>query len=97
MASEFASEELQNNEAVVTAAAGQNGMALEFTTEELQNNKQVVLTAVAGNGHVLKFASNKRKGDFEIVRSTLQESPSAKKHLTQDFILAACTCKLTGI
>ena len=47
---QFASNELQNNDQVVTAAVTQCGNESQYASSELHNNKQVVIAAVAQEG-----------------------------------------------
>ena len=46
LALEFASEELQNDRAIVIAAVQNNCIALQYASEELQNNLEIVVTVL---------------------------------------------------
>ena len=37
---------MKNNEAIVTAAVQQNGLALQYASEEMKGDEQIVLAAV---------------------------------------------------
>lgn len=69
---QHASEEMKNNEAIVTAAVQQNVAALKYASEEMKNNEPIVMVAVLQDGNALEHASEEMNNNEAIVIAALQ-------------------------
>ena len=81
--SRYASEEMQADLGVVTAAVTNSGSAIRYASEALQANSAVVKLAVAQCGMALKFAAPELRADRSIALTAAGCAPSPSPSATQ--------------
>jgi hypothetical protein len=88
----YASDTLQNDKDVVSAAVNNHSIAFIFASNALRNDKQIVLMAITNNPDLLMYASDTLKNDREVVYTAISKAGRAfeyvSDHLKNDKELA---------
>jgi hypothetical protein len=80
----YASDDLKNDEQVVSRAISKNGLALEYASDALKNNLDMVYYAVQCHGSSLQYASKPLQRNKKVILAALKQNKAAYKHVPKE-------------